>query len=207
MKTIHKILISLTGTVVLINRRIWGLKCYPVGFNSIIRIILVCLVFCLNSYKVPGGSPIITEEMRFQTEKAMFYFEIRDQPFSEDLLKKCIYYERLEYKDIVLLQSRLETGNYKSDIFLNGNNLFGMRFPRSRPTVATGSYKDHAQYSHWSESVMDYGLWQKWYLSLGYRIGGGNDNDFYLVFLNCIPYAADPRYIPKLVAMSQSDVT
>ncbi len=42
---------------------------------------------------------------------------------------------------------------------------------------------------------------------MGYRIGGGNDSDFYLVFLNCIPYAADPRYISKLVALSQSDVT
>ncbi len=207
MKTIHQISLGLTGAIALSHRRIWNSSCCQIEFNSIIRIILVCMVFCLNSYKVPGGSLVITEEMKFQAERAMFYFEIRDQPFSEELLGKCLYYEQIEYKDIVLLQARLETGHYRSDIFLNGNNLFGMRLARSRPTFATGSYKDHAQYSHWSESVKDYALWQKWYLSKGYRIGGNNDNDFYLVFLNSIPYAADPRYIPKLVAMSQMDVT
>ncbi len=207
MKTFHQISLGLTGAIALSHRRVWDLSCCQMEFHSIIRIILVCIVFCLTSYKVPGGNLVMTEEMRFQAERALFYFEIREQPFSEELLGKCMYYERIEYKDIVLLQARLETGYYRSDIFLNGNNLFGMRLARSRPTLATGSYMDHAQYSHWSDSVKDYALWQRWYLSLGYRIGGNNDNDFYLVFLNCIPYAADPRYIPKLVAMSQVDMT
>jgi hypothetical protein len=54
---------------------------------------------------------------------------------------------------------------------------------------------------------MDYALWQEWYLSLGYRIGGSNDDAFYLVFLKCIPYAEDSRYVSKLVEMSQKDMT
>jgi hypothetical protein len=161
----------------------------------------------LSSYKVPGGKPVITEETRFQTERAFFYFLIKDQPFSEDLLKKCIYYERIKYQDIVILQSQLETGFYTSDIFLNGHNCFGMKFPKYRPSIATGTYKEHAQYSHWSESVIDYALWQKWYLSLGYRIGGSNDDALYLVFLNCVQYAEDPRYVSKLIEMSQKDMT
>jgi len=108
---------------------------------------------------------------------------------------------------MVLLQSQLETGYYTSDIFLNGNNCFGMRFPNRRPTVATGTYKEHARYSHWSDSVIDYGLWQNWYLSRGYRIEGSNDDAFYLVFLKCVHYATDPRYVSKLVEMSQKDLT
>jgi hypothetical protein len=161
----------------------------------------------MGSYKVPGGMPVMTEEMKFQTERAFFYYQIKDQPFSEELFKKCLYYERIKYQDIVILQSRLETGYYTSDIFLNAHNCFGMRYPTKRPTVATGTYKDHAQYSHWSESVIDYALWQEYYLSRGYRIAGSDDDAFYLVFLNCVHYAEDPRYISKLVEMSQRDMT
>lgn len=149
----------------------------------------------------------MTEEMKYQTEKSFFYFQVRSEPFSEDLLKKCLEYEGVLYQDIVILQSRLETGYFTSDIFLNGNNLFGMRYPSRRPTVATGIYKEHAQYAHWSDSVIDYVLWQRYYQSRGYRLEGEIDSGFYLVFLKSIPYAEDPRYVPKLVALSQRDLT
>jgi hypothetical protein len=175
--------------------------------RSATRSILLCMVFFLGSYQVPGGSVVITEEMKYQVDRSLFYFQLRYEPFSEDLLKKCLEFEGVKYPDIVLLQSQLETGHYTSDIFLNGNNLFGMKYPSHRPTVATGSYKEHAKYAHWSDSVIDYTLWQKYYQSRGYRLEGGIDSDFYLVFLKCIPYAEDPRYVPKLVALSHMNVT
>jgi len=175
--------------------------------KSAIRVLLLSMIFFVVTFEVPGGSPVITEEMKVQSERAFFYYQIRYMPFSEELLIKCLDYEGVKYKEIVLLQSRLETGFYSSDIFLNANNLFGMRYPTHRPTVATGTYKEHASYAHWSDSVIDYVLWQEYYLSRGYRIAGGDDNDFYLVFLKCIPYAQDPRYISKLVTLSQGDLT
>ncbi|MBE0679877.1 MAG: glucosaminidase domain-containing protein [Bacteroidales bacterium] len=175
--------------------------------SDVPRAILLGTIFLLNSYLVPGGSPVLTEEMKYQDEKSLFYFQIRYEPFSEDLMKKCLEYEGVLYQDIALLQSRIETGYYTSDIFLNGNNLFGMKYPSYRPTVATGTYKEHAKYAHWSESVIDYALWQKYYLSRGYRLESEIDSDFYLVFLKCIPYAEDPRYVPKLVTMSRGDLT
>ncbi len=178
-----------------------------VSGSTAARIVLICLVFSLSSYKVPGGEPILSEEMRYQSERALFYFQIRDLPFSEELLIKCLDYEGIKYKDIVILQSQLETGHYTSDIFLNGNNLFGMKYPNRRPTVATGIYKEHARYAHWSDSVVDYAMWQEYYLSRGYRLEGEIDNDFYLIILKSIPYAEDSRYVPKLVEMAQRDLT
>lgn len=190
------------------NRKyIRNLKPNPTPGASYARIILLGMIFLLNTYLVPGGSPMMTEEAIQRTERYLFYLEVRNQPFSEDLLKECLEFEGVMYQDIVILQSRLETGYYTSDIFLNANNLFGMRYPSRRPTVATGSYKGHAQYAHWSDSVIDYALWQKYYLSRGYRLEGEIDSDFYLVFLKCIPYAEDPRYISKLVTLSQGDLS
>ena len=149
----------------------------------------------------------MTEDMELRAEKSLFYFQVRYLPFSEDLLIKCLEYEGIRYQDVVLLQSRLETGYYTSDIFLNGNNLFGMRYPERRPTVATGVYKEHASYAHWSDSVIDYALWQEYYISRGYRIGEGEDSDFYLLVLKSIPYAEDKRYVSKLVTLSGGDIT
>ena len=184
-----------------------NLKLNPTTGGSAARVILLGMIFLLNSYMVPGGSPLMTEEMELRADKDFFYYEIRYQPFSEDLLIKCLEFEGVLYPDIAILQSRLETGYFTSDIFLNGNNLFGMRYPMRRPTVATGIYKEHAQYDHWSDSVIDYVLWQKYYLSRGYKLEGEIDSEFYLVILKSIPYAEDPRYIPKLVEMSRGDLT
>jgi hypothetical protein len=186
---------------------LFGLKFNPFPGAVLARVILLGMIFLLNTYLVPGGSPMLTEEARERTERYLFYFDVRNHPFSEELLIKCLEFEGVKYQDIVILQSRLETGYYTSDIFLNANNLFGMRYPGRRPTVATGIYKEHARYDHWSDSVIDYAMWQAYYLSRGYRLEGEIDSDFYLVFLNCIPYAEDPRYISKLVTLSQGDLT
>ncbi len=169
-------------------------------------IFLSCVIFFGRNFEIPGGSLFLNEDDKFRMEKYAFYFEIRNKPFSEELLKKVIEYERITTPDVVLFQSFLETGFYTSDIFLNGNNLFGMKYPKLRKTTAIGEYKGHAKYQHWIDSVIDYKLWQDWYKSVGYRIDG-NENFEYMVFLRCIQYAEDPYYIHKLVRLSEKDVS
>jgi len=147
------------------------------------------------------------EEIEFQISRIIFYSDIKDQEFSQELLQKCIYYEMIKYPEVVLLQAQLETGFYTSDIFNNGKNCFGMKFPKFRPTISIGEYQGHAQYNHWWESVQDYKMWQDWYLNLGYKLNTERDKEFYLVFLRCVRYAEDPKYIHKLVYLAQKDLT
>jgi len=206
MKTLRQISSGL-GVAAGCNTIIRNLKNKLATKSDVPRVILLCMAFCLNSFTVPGGSPAMTEDMQVRAEKSLFYFQVRYLPFSEDLLIKCLEYEGIKYQEVVLLQSRLETGFYTSDIFLNGNNLFGMKYPERRPTVATGTYREHAQYAHWSDSVIDYALWQEYYISRGYRIGEGEDSDFYLLVLKNIPYAEDKKYVSKLVELSRGDIT
>ena len=206
MKTLKQFLSGLQVRAVC-TAIISDLKLIQAADSSYPRIILFSMIILLSSFDVPGGRIVMTEWMQQRVERDFFYYNVRHKPFSEDLLKECLAYEGVKYRDVVLLQSKLETGYYTSDIFLKGGNLFGMKYPSQRPTVALGTYKGHAQYLHWSDSVIDYALWQRWYMSLGYRIGQDTDDDFYLVFLRCIPYAEDKRYISKLVAISQKDLT
>ncbi len=170
--------------------------------------IIILFIFLINSFTVQNSYIPMKEYNLFEIEKVIFYKNIKNKPFSEELLRQCLYYEQVKYPEVVILQAILETGFYKSDIFLNGNNLFGMKYPKYRSTVAIGTYKGHSQYEHWSDSVIDYKIWQEWYLSLGWRIDIQQDYTFYMLFLKEMGYAEDPLYIPKLIKLkANKDIT
>ena len=80
------------------------------------------------------------------------------------------------YPKIVLAQSILETGWFRSSVCRNKHNLFGLTNPR------TGKYYE---FNHWTESV------QAYYTNVQYKYNGGN----YLLWLEDIGYAEDSRYI------------
>ena len=169
-----------------------------------LKIILTILLFFVYSLTAPGGYVGLSDSMIFNAKKIVFYIEVKDKKFSEELLKECMYYEQIYHSDVVLLQSKLETGNYASVIFQDNSNLFGMKYPRVRETTASGIMYGHAYYDHWTDSVKDYKLFQDWYMSIGYDIE--TESDDYLVFLKWIRYASDKKYIHKLIILDSKDI-
>ena len=85
----------------------------------------------------------------------------------------------------------LETGNYTSKVFKEGNNLFGMREAKQRITTAKGTENNHAYYHTWYESVLDYSFYQCRYLS------NIITEEQYYDYLNQ-SYAEDPNYIKQI---------
>lgn len=79
---------------------------------------------------------------------------------------------------IVLAQAILETGWFRSSVCRNKHNLFGLTNPR------TGKYYE---FNHWTDSVRAY------YTKVQYKYKGGN----YLLWLDEIGYAEDPKYVQK----------
>lgn len=94
----------------------------------------------------------------------------------------------VEHKEIVLKQCLLETGNLTSDIYKENHNLFGMKEATQRTTTALGTNRNHAYYTNWKSSIIDYLLWQRKYFK------GGD----YLEFLQSYGYATSENYIKKL---------
>jgi flagellum-specific peptidoglycan hydrolase FlgJ len=109
--------------------------------------------------------------------------------FSKENMIKLINDLNIAHPDIVIAQAIIESGNFKSNIFKENNNLFGMKMPEYRKTTAIGINRGHAVYSSWRESVIDYALWQ------GKRARYSTKNQ-YLRRLKS--YAADPNYITKI---------
>lgn len=116
-----------------------------------------------------------------------------NEKFSENNLKKLL--EKLHVKniDIVIAQAKIETGNFKSKVFLENNNLFGMRQSRQRITTSTGTNLNHATYDNWQDSVIDYAIYQSTYLK------SFNRNE-YLDYLQA-NYAENPNYVKLIKQM------
>nr|DAO34791.1 MAG TPA: Mannosyl-glycoprotein endo-beta-N-acetylglucosaminidase [Crassvirales sp.] len=95
-------------------------------------------------------------------------------------LMEALEYYGVKHPQIVYAQAFVETGNFKSDLCLSSNNLFGL-YNSSR-----GRYH---RFDHWTESVIAY----KDFIQRRYK----PPEDYYK-FLQRIGYAGDPNYISKL---------
>jgi uncharacterized FlgJ-related protein len=118
------------------------------------------------------------------------YLESEEIPI-DSRVKDYIEHCGIANPEIVYKQAILETGNFKSRLFKEDNNLFGMKYPRNRPTTAIGvNDNGSAIYYSWEHSILDYMIWQNKYYKSG---------DYYK-FLKRV-YAEDSVYVRKLKAV------
>jgi hypothetical protein len=111
--------------------------------------------------------------------------------FSPEKLKAYVLELNIRFPYIVYAQAQLETGEFKSKIFKENNNLFGMKVATRRPTTNKGEDNGHAFYDHWKESVVDYAFYSAQYLS---HIKSESEYFDYL----SQSYAEDAQYVTKL---------
>lgn len=112
--------------------------------------------------------------------------------FSEEKLIAKIDELNFKYPHIVLAQAMLESGRFKSGIFKENNNLFGMKEATSRLNLAQGTNHNHAAYKNWEDSVLDYALWCGTYAN-----SASNEEEYYAI-LQSVGYAENPEYLAKL---------
>jgi flagellum-specific peptidoglycan hydrolase FlgJ len=98
-------------------------------------------------------------------------------PLNAKKVLKELKKQNIPHAEIVLAQSKLETGGYTSKLCKTHNNIFGIR--------KNNKYK---RYSNYIACIADY----KKHISSKYKGG-----DYYL-FLERLGYAEDPEYTKKL---------
>lgn len=109
----------------------------------------------------------------------------------EDSVYNYILELNIQHPEVVLRQARIESGNFKSRVFLENNNMFGMKIPNKRPNIVSGSNMGYAVYNNWQESVIDYALYQVY-------SGKNLSKEDYIKMLNN-NYAEDTEYLNKLI--------
>lgn len=151
--------------------------------------IVVALLFVCMTVLLSLRPTDVKTEVRYV--EAEMIVKIKGIEFSPENLRKYIKLCGIRFPEIVYAQAVLESGNFKSTIFLESNNLFGMRLACSRPTTALSKSRGHALYDSWMMSTIDYALFQSAFLR---KIRTSDD---YLDYLSK-NYAEDPLYIEKL---------
>ena len=119
-------------------------------------------------------------------------------PFSEENLIKLIKDCNIKYPHIVLAQAKLESNNFKSQVFKENNNLFGMRKARRRITSATDEKNTYAYYRDWVDCVYDYAMYQSEVMC-----SVSNEDEYFTKLGE--RYAEDPMYVSKLKGMIKTN--
>ena len=115
-----------------------------------------------------------------------------DEPVPDTAeVRKYLEALNIRFIDVALAQALEETGHFKSPIYKECKNLFGMKFAIVRPRTARGELRGHAYYDDWKMSCIDYALFQARFCS---KIRTEGE---YLQFLGRV-YAENPKYINNL---------
>ena len=111
---------------------------------------------------------------------------LKSEILNDSILYLALLHYDIKYPKAVLAQAKLESGNFKSQHYINRNNFLGLYNSKS---------KTYYRFSHWTECILAY----KDLVESKYKEG----EDYY-VFLNRIGYAKDPLYISKVKQIESS---
>ena len=97
---------------------------------------------------------------------------------AKNMLRACEYYG-VKNPSIVTAQAILESGNFRSRVFKEYNNPFGLY---------NNKKQEYYRFNHWTESIYAY------IRMVEYKYDSGD----YYEFLKELPYATDEDYIDKV---------
>jgi uncharacterized FlgJ-related protein len=136
-------------------------------FKKDSKIIYIALAVLLVTFIISftaGRSIRLSDLTDYEKELIVLNVKNEQNKFTEEKFVSLIKELNIRYPHIVMAQALLESGNYKSKIFIESNNLFGMREAKVRITTSKGTQYNHAYYNTWSESVFDYAFYQCRYM-------------------------------------------
>lgn len=142
------------------NKETLALNPIPLQYSLTIIASIGLIGFGIGYYTTSG-----VYKTKFLTEEEKLIVIKEHNQFSEGKLIEKIKELNIKFPHIVLAQAKLETGNFTSKVFREGNNLFGMREAKQRITTALGTENNHAFYETWLESIYDFSFYQCKYLS------------------------------------------
>jgi len=128
----------------------------------------------------------------YEKELVVISLEKEKNKFTEDKLINELKRLNVKYPYIVMAQSIAETGHFKSQIFQENHNLFGMKQATVRINTAKGTENGHAFYDNWYQSLYDYAFYQCRYLS------NINTEEEYFLYLSSSYAEAGNGYIKLL---------
>lgn len=127
-------------------------------------VILAVIILMLFTFLL-GRFYRFTAMDEYERELIVLSLEEQKNQFTEDKFVGELKRLNVRFPHIVMAQSIIETGRFKSNVFKENHNLFGMKQATIRINTAKGTQYGHAYYDNWYESVYDYAFYQCRYLA------------------------------------------
>ncbi len=167
----------------------------------ILTFTIFLILTCFNQLSAPNLSEYQTELKQENMMRITRLNELMVADFSPENLKELLILLKAPEPNIIFNQAKLESGWFKSRLFIYQNNLFGMHYPRTRDTysdryVIADNGARVASYGSWQSSVLDLLLYFEYYESRGYSTA-----DYYS-FLVKVGYCEKSVYVNILKSMS-----
>lgn len=103
-----------------------------------------------------------TQQKTFNQDRYIaFAQKFKQRSFNRENFKDALKETGLptQHLNEIFKHAQRESGNFKSKIFRDQNNAFGMRLAKRRKTLANDRKRGYAVYGEWYDSVYDYWLW------------------------------------------------
>lgn len=133
-----------------------------------------------------GISNVSPKQIALETSGEEPQQQVIEQISFEDSVYTYIIELNIKHPDVVLKQAKIESGNFKSKIFIENNNMFGFKKAYKRANTQIGVNRGHATYNSWQECIIDYALYQTYSAK-------NLSKEEYINFLGK-HYAEDPNY-------------
>lgn len=134
----------------------------PVKFNGVKWLIIFFLILL---------SVFLLSAAIFKQEKEVAYIQTEtnvnlthNHTFSKENLIADIQEMPFKYKSVILAQAILESGNFKSPVFRENNNLFGFRLASQRLTFSKESNMGYAVFKNYRQSVQERLIYEAKYM-------------------------------------------
>ena len=154
------------------------------GWISIWYLLLIVLLL-LGIFSV-SPKQIDIESSALESSDEELQQQVIEQMSFEDSVFTYIVELNIKHPDVVLKQAKIESGNFKSKVFLENNNMFGFKKAFKRANTQIDTNRGYAVYDSWQECVIDYALYQTYSAK---NLG----REEYIIFLGK-HYAEDPNY-------------
>lgn len=152
------------------------------------------VINCFLCVWMAGLTICLLIESRKAPPNIEFELKLNDSEFMKDwdanantMLSACTYYG-IKYPNIVTAQAILESGNFKSGLFKENNNPFGLY---------NSEKEEYFKFTHWTDAILAYQS------MIEYKFNG-NTQEHYYKFLEELPYATSNKYIDKVKAIESN---
>jgi len=127
------------------------------NFNQFISYNLVCICYkCYFIQLKTGKNEKITEN-----DVVLLYMDSENNSFSKRNFYEYLKRINIKFPELVFAQAMKESG-FKSTIWKDNHNPFGMKEATKRPNKQNGVQHGHANYDTWKDACIDYAFYQSY---------------------------------------------